>query len=188
MSFLEFVLIGVGLAMDAFAVSICKGLSVRELSLKHGLICAAWFGGFQFLMPVVGYLLGFKFQHLIENFDHWIAFVLLALIGLNMIREALKGEEDDVDADFGIKAMLPLAVATSIDALAIGITFAALSARVLTGAVTIGVLTFMIAFIGVAIGNKFGSRYKAKTEVAGGVVLVLIGLKVLLEHLGVIGF
>ena len=162
----ELFIIAVGLSMDAFAVSICKGLSVRRLELKHLLITGLYFGGFQALMPALGYILGKQFQSLITSADHWIAFILLGLIGFNMIREARSGDEENLNDSFGPKTMLPLAVATSIDALAVGITF---------------------AFLKVEIGNVFGMRYKAKAEFFGGIVLILMGLKILLEHLGIIG-
>lgn len=173
--------------MDAFAVSVCKGLSVRALRPRHALACGLWFGAFQALMPTVGYLLGVSFQSLIENVDHWIAFVLLALIGGNMIREALHGDDDDeVSAEFGPRAMLPLAVATSIDALAVGVTFAFLQVNLAPAVACIGIITCVIAIVGVCVGHAFGLRFKARAEVAGGVVLILIGLKILLEHLGVL--
>lgn len=187
MSFVELFLIAVGLSMDAFAVSICKGLSVKKLSAKHALLAGVYFGGFQFLMPVIGYLLGFKFEHFITNIDHWIAFVLLAFIGGNMIKESF-GKSEELNDDFSFKTMLLMAVATSIDALAVGITFAFLNVSILPAAGLIGVTTFIIAAVGIYIGNVFGARYKSKAELAGGVILVLIGLKILLEHLGVINF
>lgn len=188
MGIVELALIAIGLAMDAFAVSICKGLSVKKIKPSHALICGAWFGFFQFLMPLIGYFLGFGFQELIQSIDHWIAFFLLAAIGINMIREALSDEEEDLDADFSFRAMLPLAVATSIDALAVGITFAFLQVDILVASTTIGLITFAISALGVAIGNAFGARFKSKAELAGGVILICIGLKILLEHLGVLTF
>lgn len=169
--------------MDAFAVSICKGLSVQKLRLKHGLICGLYFGGFQALMPVIGYLLGSTFESLITSIDHWIAFVLLALIGANMIREALKGEEDEVNDSFSFRTMLPLAVATSIDALAVGVTFAALRVSLIFAITVIGITTFCFSCAGVKIGEVFGSRFKAKAEIFGGIVLILLGVKILIEHL-----
>ncbi len=188
MGILELVLLAVGLAMDAFAVSICKGLSVPKMQLKHALICGAWFGGFQFLMPVVGYLLGYGFQGFIQSIDHWIAFILLALIGSNMIKEALSNEEEEVDASFAPKAMAVLAVATSIDALAVGVTFAFLQVQIIPAALTIGVITFVISSAGVKVGNVFGARYKNKAELVGGIVLICIALKILLEHLELLPF
>lgn len=187
MSFVEIFLIGVGLSMDAFAVSICKGLSVKKLGVKHAATAGIYFGGFQFLMPVIGYLLGSSFQSLIESFDHWVAFILLALIGGNMIKESFEKEEK-LDDDFGFKTMLLMAVATSIDALAVGISFAFLSVKIIPAAALIGVTTFILSGLGIYIGHAFGTKYKLKAELAGGIILVLIGLKILLEHLGVISF
>lgn len=188
MSFIDIFLIGVALSMDAFAVSICKGLSVKKVSAKHVLTVGVYFGGFQALMPALGFLLGYKFESFITNIDHWIAFVLLALIGGNMIREALGDDDEHENDDFSFKAMLPLAVATSIDALAVGISFAFLGVDIVTAALLIGATTFVLSGVGIFVGNIFGSRYKTKAELAGGVVLILIGLKILLEHLGVISF
>ena len=182
----ELFILAVGLSMDAFAVSICKGLSIRQLKLRQALIVGAWFGAFQALMPAVGWLLGSAFTDLIESVDHWIAFVLLSLIGGNMIREALSHEEEDADPSLAPVAMLLLAVATSIDALAVGITFAFLRVDILPAVTLIGVCTFLISAAGVKIGNVFGSRFKSGAELAGGVVLVLIGLKILLEHLSIL--
>lgn len=187
MSFIELFLIAVGLSMDAFAVSICKGLSVKKLSPKHVLLVGVYFGGFQFLMPVIGYLLGFRFEHLITNIDHWIAFVLLAFIGGNMIKESF-GKSEEFNDDFGFKTMFLMAVATSIDALAVGITFAFLNVSIIPAASLIGVTTFIIAAVGIYIGNVFGAKYKSKAELAGGIILVLIGVKILLEHLGIVNF
>ena len=182
----ELLILAVGLSMDAFAVSICKGLSIRQLKLRQALIVGAWFGAFQALMPTVGWLLGSAFTDLIESVDHWVAFVLLSLIGGNMIREALSHEEEDADPSLAPLTMLLLAVATSIDALAVGITFAFLRVDILPAVTLIGVCTFLISAAGVKIGNVFGSRYKSKAELAGGAVLVLIGVKILLEHLGIL--
>lgn len=187
MSFIELFLIAVGLSMDAFAVSVCKGLSVKRLSPKHALLVGIYFGGFQFLMPVIGYLLGFRFEHIITNIDHWIAFVLLSFIGGNMIKESF-GKSEELNDDFSFKTMLMMAVATSIDALAVGITFAFLSVRILPAAGLIGITTFIISGAGIYIGNVFGAKYKSKAELAGGVILILIGVKILLEHLGIISF
>lgn len=186
MGFVEILIIAVALSMDAFAVALCKGLSVSKLKPKHALIVGLYFGGFQALMPVIGYLLGFKFEDAIASVDHWIAFVLLALIGANMIREAVSGEEEELDASFGFKTMLLLAVATSIDALAVGVSFAFLKVNIVTAALSIGVTTFILSAIGVAIGNVFGAKFKSKAEIAGGVVLILMGLKILLEHLEIL--
>lgn len=188
MGFLDLFLIAVALSMDAFAVSICKGLSVSRLQPKHSLIAGAYFGGFQALMPVIGFLLGYKFEKFIVSVDHWIAFVLLAVIGANMIKEALGKDEDEVDDSFGFKAMLPMAVATSIDALAVGITFAFLNVNIISAAILIGITTFVLSAAGVVVGNVFGMKYKSKAEFLGGVVLILIGLKILLEHLEILSF
>lgn len=191
MNFLELLMLAVGLSMDAFAVSVCKGLALKKISLRETSIVGAWFGGFQALMPAVGYFLGSAFEKYITAFDHWVAFVLLALIGGNMIREALSGDDDSADASLGFKTMLVMAVATSIDALAVGITFAFLIDGVLKmiGAVLIiGVTTFILSGLGVKAGSVFGTKYKSKAELAGGIILVLLGLKILLEHLGIINF
>ena len=187
MSLIELFLIAVGLSMDAFAVSVCKGLSVRKAEVKHGLLVGAYFGGFQALMPAIGYLLGRQFESLITSVDHWIAFVLLGIIGGNMIREALKGEQEELDGSFTFKAMLPLAIATSIDALAMGVTFAFLQVQIVPAVLFIGVTTFVLSAIGLKVGNVFGAKYKARAELFGGVVLVLMGIKILLEHLGFLG-
>ena len=186
MGFAELVVLAVGLSMDAFAVSVCKGLSIQKLKLRHALIVGAWFGAFQALMPTVGWLLGSAFADMIVAIDHWIAFVLLVFIGGNMIREALSGEEEDCDPSLAPMAMLLLAVATSIDALAVGVTFAFLRVDVIPAVTLIGLCTFAISAAGVKIGNVFGARYKSKAELAGGIVLVLIGVKILLEHLGIL--
>ena len=186
MGFIEIFLVGVGLSMDAFAVSICKGLSTRVLKLKHALICGGYFGFFQGLMPLIGYLLGVSFQAQIEAIDHWIAFILLALIGGNMLKEAFEDEDEECVEDFSFKAMIPLAIATSIDALAVGVTFAFLKVNIITAIIIISITTFVISMFGVKIGNVFGNKYKSKAEIAGGVILILIGLKILLEHLGIL--
>ena len=183
MTYLELFLIAVGLSMDAFAVSICKGLSVRQLKPHHAMIAGGYFGGFQALMPVIGWLLGRQFESLIKNIDHWIAFVLLALIGANMIREAVKNEEENLNDSFSPRTMLPLAVATSIDALAVGVTFAFLDVDIVPAVSMIGVTTFVLSAIGVKIGNVFGAKYKSKAELVGGIVLVVMGVKILIEHL-----
>lgn len=188
MSFLELLLVAVGLSMDAFAVAVCRGLEMRRIDYRQALLIAVFFGGFQALMPVVGYLLGAGFEHYISAFDHWIAFALLAFIGGKMIWEAVRGGEEEQPQELDLKMLLMMAVATSIDALAVGITFAFLRMDILSSALTIGATTFLISFGGVAAGNRFGARYKQKAEIVGGVVLVLIGEKILLEHLGVIAF
>lgn len=184
MGFLEIFLIGIGLAMDAFAVSICKGLSLKDLKPKNLLTCGLYFGGFQALMPFLGYILGIQFKDSIEAIDHWIAFVLLALIGINMIKEAFEDEES-CNSDFSFKAMIPLAIATSIDALAVGVTFAFLSVNILYAIIIIGITTFIIACLGVKIGHIFGMKYKSKAEIVGGCILILMGIKILLEHLNI---
>lgn len=184
MDILSLVLIAVGLAMDAFAVAICKGLAMKKPGVRSILIIGLWFGLFQALMPVIGYYLGSAFYDYIADFDHWIAFILLALIGANMIREALSGDED-VDDDIGVRTMLILAVATSIDALAVGISLAMTGDDILTSAVLIGVITLLISAAGVKIGSLFGDRFGKKAELAGGIILIVIGLRILLEHLGV---
>ena len=187
MHFAELFLIAVGLSMDAFAVSVCKGLSVKQLRPKHALLAGLYFGGFQFLMPVIGWLLGYRFESMISSVDHWIAFGLLILIGGNMIKESFSKEEE-LNDDFGVKTMLLLAVATSIDALAVGVTFAFLSVRILPAAGLIGVTTFLLSVVGIYIGRAFGAKYQAGAERLGGIILILIGLKILLEHLGILNF
>ena len=182
----ELFVIAVGLSMDAFAVSICKGLSLTRCQVKHYLITGLYFGGFQALMPLIGYLLGSSFTQLITSFDHWIAFVLRLLIGGNMIKES-RGEAECVNASFGVRVMLPMAIATSIDALAVGISFAFLQVNIFAAVVFIGCTTFVLSAAGVKIGNVFGARYKSKAELAGGIILVLMGTKILLEHLGILG-
>ena len=184
MGLIELFLIAVGLSMDAFAVSVCKGLAMPKCTFKKAAIVGLWFGGFQALMPAIGYVLGAQFQETIASIDHWIAFVLLALIGGNMIHEALDNDEEEADASLDVKTMFLLAVATSIDALAIGITFAFLKVNIIPAVCFIGIVTFIISFAGVKIGNIFGARYKNKAEIVGGVILILLGLKILLEHLG----
>lgn len=184
MGLIELFLIAVGLSMDAFAVSVCKGLAMPKCTFKKAAIVGLWFGGFQALMPAIGYILGAQFQEAIASIDHWIAFVLLALIGGNMIHEALDNDEEEADASLDVKTMFLLAVATSIDALAIGITFAFLKVNIIPAVCFIGIVTFIISFAGVKIGNVFGARYKNKAEIVGGIILILLGLKILLEHLG----
>lgn len=187
MGLIELFLIAVGLSMDAFAVSVCKGLAMPKCTFKKAAIVGLWFGGFQALMPAIGYVLGAQFQEAIASIDHWIAFVLLALIGGNMIHEALDNDEEEADASLNVKTMFLLAVATSIDALAIGITFAFLKVNIIPAVCFIGIVTFIISFAGVKIGNVFGARYKNKAEIVGGVILILLGLKILLEHLDFLG-
>lgn len=185
MGLTDLFLIAVGLSMDAFAVAICKGLSAKKVTIKHGLIVGAYFGGFQAGMPLLGYLLGSSFAKYIEAFDHWVAFVLLGIIGINMIRES-REQGEEVDASFGLKAMLPMAVATSIDALAVGISFAFMRVQIGWAVLFIGVITFTLSAIGVKLGNHFGAKYKSKAELFGGIVLILLGTKILLEHLGIL--
>ena len=189
MDIIELLLIAIGLSMDAFAVSVCKGLAAKKVSAKHLLTVGAWFGGFQALMPFIGYLLGSAFEGYITAFDHWVAFILLGIIGSAMIKDAFSKEDENVDDSFSVKTMFLMAVATSIDALAIGITFALLPDVNIGAAIAlIGSITFILSAIGVKIGNVFGAKYRAKAELAGGVILILIGLKILLEHLGVLAF
>lgn len=191
--FIELFLLGIGLAMDAFAVSVCKGLGMCRLNKKQTLIIGLYFGGFQALMPLIGWLLGSQFQKYITSIDHWIAFILLGFIGGKMMIEAIRewNEEetvDVIDAPLDHKNMLVLAVATSIDALAVGITFAFLDTPIIEAITIIGITTMIISIIGVVVGNFFGSRYKSKAEFIGGLILVLLGLKILLEHLGILVF
>jgi putative Mn2+ efflux pump MntP len=188
MSLLELFIIAVGLSMDAFAVSICKGLSVQKMKFRHALICGAYFGGFQALMPSIGYLLGSQFESMITQIDHWIAFILLAIIGINMIKESREDDEEKLDDSFGVSTMLTLAVATSIDALAVGVTFAFLQVNIVWAVIFIGSVTFILSAIGVRVGHVFGMKYKSKAEFAGGLILVLMGVKILLEHLGLLVF
>ena len=186
MNFLTILTLAAGLSMDAFAVAICKGLAMKEITWKKAAIVGLWFGGFQAMMPMAGYLLGVQFKESITAIDHWIAFVLLGLIGINMIKEACSKEEDVQDGSLGLKEMLVLAVATSIDALAVGITFAFLSVDIWGAAVFIGVVTFVFSIAGVKVGNAFGTKYKAKAELAGGIILICLGFKILLEHIGIL--
>ena len=190
MGFLELLLLGVGLSMDAFAVAICKGLKMPKLNYKQTALIALFFGGFQALMPLIGWLLGTRFEKYITDFDHWIAFGLLLFIGGKMIWEAVKGgEEDEDDGRFDIKELFLMAIATSIDALAVGITFALLpDVNIVAAVLFIGATTFILSAIGLKVGNVFGTKYKSKAELAGGVILILIGTKILLEHLGLLSF
>ena len=189
MGFLELLLLGVGLSMDAFAVAICKGLKMPKLNYKQTALIALFFGGFQALMPLIGWLLGTRFEKYITDFDHWIAFGLLLFIGGKMIWEAVKGgEEDEDDGRFDIQELFLMAIATSIDALAVGITFAFLKTDILPSITIIGCTTFVISAFGVFVGHRFGAKYKTKAEIAGGIILILIGVKILLEHLGIISF
>jgi Predicted membrane protein len=183
MSLLVLVGTAVGLSMDAFAVAICKGVAIKKVRLQDCLLVGAWFGGFQALMPLIGYLLGVGFKQQIEAFDHWIAFALLSVIGINMIRDAFSKGEDGADASLKPRKMVVLAIATSIDALAVGVTFALLSVNIWLAITLIGICTFLLSAIGVKIGNVFGEKYKSKAELAGGVILILLGSKILIEHL-----
>lgn len=189
MSIIELLLLAIGLSMDAFAVSVCKGLATKQVLWKHYVTVGVWFGGFQALMPTIGYFVGSAFYRYIEAVDHWVAFGLLAIIGGNMIKEALSGESEEADDSFAAKTMFIMAVATSIDALAVGITFTCLQltlSYLVFAVLSIGVTTFILSAIGVKVGSVFGVRYKSKSEFAGGVILILLGLKILLEGLGVI--
>ena len=190
MSFIEILLIGVGLSMDAFAVAICQGLSMTRIKWGHALTVGLYFGGFQALMPFIGWMLGSQFAARIQSFDHWVAFILLMLIGGNMLREALSGEAEDAAIGAGLdhKKLFLMAIATSIDALAIGITFAFLDTAILPACGIIGTTTFCISVAGVAVGCWFGARYRQRAEITGGVILVLLGCKILLEHLGLLSF
>lgn len=192
MGFIELALIAVGLSMDAFAVAICKGLGMKRLNVRQAFVIALFFGGFQALMPAIGWALGTQFEALITPVDHWIAFVLLALIGGNMLKESL-GKDDDgqaeaADAKLDLRELTMLAVATSIDALAVGITFAFLRVSIAPAAGLVGITTFVLSFAGVVVGHRFGARYEKAATAVGGVVLILIGCKILLEHLGLLPF
>jgi len=182
----EMLTIAVGLSMDAFAIAICKGLSVEKMEKKHLVITGLWFGGAQAVMPLIGFLLGTGFRSFIEQIDHWIAFVLLGIIGLGMIKES-REQSKPLDASFSAKVMFPLAIADSIDALAAGVTFAFLKVRILPAILLIGVITFAFSAFGVWLGNRFGERYRARAELTGGIILIIMGTKILLEHLGILG-
>jgi len=186
MSLASLFIISVGLSMDACAVAICKGLAMQKSSFRKSLLVGLWFGGFQALMPAIGYLLGSQFEKYIVNIDHWIAFILLGIIGGNMIKEALSKEEECADASLAAKDMFLLAVATSIDALAVGVTFAFLQVQIIPAVLFIGIITFILSTLGVKIGNIFGCRFKSKAELAGGIILIIMGTKILLEHLGIL--
>lgn len=191
--FFTLLLMGVGLSMDAFAVAICKGLSMRKVNKKQCLVIGLFFGGFQALMPFIGWVLGSQFEQYITSIDHWIAFILLGFIGGKMVVEAIREKDEAVevgkmDPPLDLKEMFILAIATSIDALAVGITFAFLQVPIVEAISIIGITTFVISVIGVYVGNFFGNRYKKKAELAGGMILILIGLKILLEHLGILAF
>lgn len=183
MEFVELLIIAVGVSMDAFAVSVCKGLSVEKVSPKQALTIALWFGGFQALMPLLGYSLGVGFTNVVENIDHWIAFILLGLIGSNMIKDSFSKDSVRMNSDFSFRQMLIMAVATSIDALAIGVSLAFLRVNIWQAVLSIGCVTAAFSTVGVYIGNMFGARYKASAEILGGIILIIMGVKILLEHL-----
>ena len=188
MGIIELFILAVGLSMDAFAVSVCKGLAMKKAPAKAMVVCGAWFGGFQALMPLIGFFLGTLFIDAISAIDHWIAFALLALIGINMLREALsKDEGEQTDADLSVRTMFVMAVATSIDALAVGISLAMAGVgNIYLAVLLIGATTFALSAVGVKVGSVFGSKYEKKAEIVGGVILILLGVKILLEHLGVL--
>lgn len=193
MGFVELLLVGVGLSMDAFAVSVCKGLCMKRLNMRQALVIALFFGGFQALMPLIGWALGTQFEQFITPVDHWIAFGLLLIIGAKMLWDSFHGDDDEqlscaVDGRLDLRELTMMAVATSIDALAVGITFAFLRVDIVASVVVIGMTTFALSLVGVAVGHRFGARYEKTATIAGGVVLILIGLKILLEHLGVLAF
>jgi putative Mn2+ efflux pump MntP len=187
MKILELLMIAVGLSMDAFAVAVCKGLSMKKMNYRNAVITGCFFGGFQAVMPLLGYLLGTQLNNYITSIDHWIAFVLLLVIGINMIKES-QSEYEEFGDSFSLKNMMVLSLATSIDALAIGVTFAFLQVNIIPAVTIIGITTFILSFIGVKIGNVFGARFKSKAELAGGIILIAMGIKILLEHLDVISF
>ena len=186
MNFIELIIIAIGVSMDAFAVSICKGLSIRKVRLANAMTVGLWFGGFQALMPLIGYYLGVSFSELVSNVDHWIAFVLLGIIGGKMIKESFEKETCDLDPDFSVKAMFPLAIATSIDALAIGVSLAFLRVNIWPAILLIGITTASFSCGGLYIGKFFGCRFKSKAELAGGAILCCLGIKILLEHMSLI--
>ena len=188
MEIFEIIVIGIGLAMDAFAVSICKGLSMKKMNWKSAIIIALYFGVFQAGMPIIGYFLGTAFSGFVESVDHWIAFILLSIIGGNMIKESTDDEVEKRNDKVDIKTMILLAIATSIDALAVGVTFAFFEVNLLQAIMIIGIITFVLSIIGVKIGNRFGDKFQNKAELTGGIILILIGLKILLEHLEIINF
>ncbi len=186
MGLFEIIFIGIGLAMDAFAVSVCKGLSMKSFNLKKAIIIAIYFGGFQAFMPLIGYFLGSNFQDLVVSFDHWIAFFLLGCIGVQMIKESFDDESKNRNDKVDIRTMIVLSIATSIDALAVGVTFAFLEANIILAVSIIGIVTFLLSLFGVKIGKKFGDKFQNKAELMGGVILIIIGTKILLEHLGLL--
>ena len=183
MGLLEIILISISLAMDAFAVAMCKGMAMKKETVKSKVIIAMYFGIFQALMPLLGYLLGLRFEKAINFIDHWIAFILLGIIGVNMIKESLSKKEEDLNDDISFKTMIILALATSIDALAVGVTFAFLKVKIIIPIIFIGTITFIISYLGVKIGKKFGDKLKSKAETLGGIILIIMGIKILIEHL-----
>ena len=189
MGIIEILLLGISLSMDAAAVAICKGLSMKKIDWRKAIIIGLYFGIFQAIMPLIGYFLGSTFENLVTNIDHWIAFILLVLIGINMIREAMsKDDNSNCNDKVDFRTMIVLAIATSIDALAVGVTFAFLNVNILLASSIIGITTFIISLIGVKIGNRFGTKFESKAAILGGIVLIIIGIKILLEHLGIIAF
>ncbi|MBR9937804.1 manganese efflux pump [Oscillospiraceae bacterium Marseille-Q3528] len=184
MGLTELFILAVGLSMDAFAVAVCKGLAMQKMNWRHAIIIGLYFGGFQAAMPSLGYILGIGFQSYIQAVDHWIAFVLLTFIGLNMVRESRDRKAEHADPSVGFQVMVILAIATSIDALAVGVTFAFLQVDIVPAVCFIGTVTFLLSVIGVKVGNVFGTRYKSRAELAGGLILIAIGVRILLEHLG----
>lgn len=189
MKTIELIILSIGLGMDAFAVSVCKGLSMKKMNWKKAIIIGLYFGFFQLIMPVIGYFLSRGFESIVINVDHWIAFILLGVIGGNMIKESLKEERsENCNENVNFKTMIILAIATSIDALAVGITFAFLNVNLLLAVILIGIITFVLSVIGVKIGNIFGDKYENKAEFAGGIILIFLGKKILLEHLNIIKF
>ena len=188
MKTIELIILSIGLGMDAFAVSVCKGLSMKKMNWKKAIIIGLYFGFFQLIMPVIGYFLSRGFESIVINVDHWIAFILLGVIGGNMIKESLKERSENCNENVNFKTMIILAIATSIDALAVGITFAFLNVNLLLAVILIGIITFVLSVIGVKIGNIFGDKYENKAEFAGGIILIFLGIKILLEHLNIIKF
>ncbi len=186
MGIFELFVLAVGLSMDAFAVSVCKGLSLGKINWKHMGIAGLWFGGFQALMPLIGYLLGSRFSDLVTKYDHWIAFILLLFIGGNMVKESMDKNEERMDNSMTVKTMFLLAVATSIDALAVGVTFAFLDVSIIPAVTFIGVVTFVCSAVGIKVGSVFGYKYKSKAELCGGIILIILGLKILLEGVGIL--
>lgn len=186
MGIIELLLISIGLGMDAFAVAVCKGISMKKMEWKKAVVIGLYFGSFQGIMPLLGFILGKGFENIVTSIDHWIAFTLLVIIGLNMIREAFSKDKEKMDDSICFKSMIVLAIATSIDALAIGITFAFLKVNILLAVFKIGIITFLLSMIGTKLGNKFGDKYGDKAELIGGIILIIIGTKILLEHLNIL--